>query len=49
MIWWFLAFGAFVWWIGMRLGEAFEGLEGSKAFDGGSVARKSRRGFKTRL
>lgn len=29
MIWWFLVFGVFCWWMGVRIGAAFDALEGS--------------------
>lgn len=29
MIWWLLIFGAVCWWIGVRIGEAFDNLEGA--------------------
>lgn len=28
MIWWLLAFAALVWWVGVRIGAAIDGLEG---------------------
>lgn len=33
MIWWLLAFAAFVWWLGVRIGEALDGVEGSHVLE----------------
>lgn len=33
MIWWLLAFAVFVWWLGIRIGEALDGVEGSHVLE----------------
>lgn len=33
MIWLLLAFAAFVWWLGVRIGTALDGVEGSHVLE----------------